>query len=114
MVRADERIQFPERPDLSKPAYFFECLDFSAPDKGTQAYLAEFPRRSPGETREHYHDGSEFIYVLEGVLTVLHGSEEYTLKAGDSVYFDASEPHSYRGSSRQPARAIVVTAPPRL
>ena len=72
VVKATDRIQFPERPDLSKPSYFFECLDYAAADKSTQAYLAEFPRRNPGEEREHFHEGSEFIFVLDGVLTVLH------------------------------------------
>jgi transcriptional regulator with XRE-family HTH domain len=114
VVKATDRIQFPERPDLSKPAYFFECLDYAAADKSTQAYLAEFPRRNPGEEREHFHEGSEFIFVLDGVLTVRYASEDHTLKSGDSVYFDASEPHSYRGGSKTPARALVVTAPPRL
>lgn len=114
VVKAADRIHFPERPDLAKPAFFFECLDYSAPDKATQAYLAEFPKRNPGEQHEHYHEGSEFVFVLDGVLTISYASEEHTLRAGDSVYFDASEPHSYRGVSKTPARALVVTAPPRL
>jgi transcriptional regulator with XRE-family HTH domain len=113
VVRGDDRIRFPERPDLRNPAYFFECLDYSAPDKSTQAYLAEFPRQD-AERHEHFHEGSEFIFVLEGTLIVSYGAEEHTLRAGDSVYFDASEPHCYRGASKQPARALVVTAPPRL
>jgi quercetin dioxygenase-like cupin family protein len=40
--------------------------------------------------------------------------EEHLLHAGDSVYFDSSEPHAYRGAARTPARAVVVTTPPRL
>jgi hypothetical protein len=30
------------------------------------------------------------------------------------VYFDGAEPHAYRGVSKAPARALVITTPPRL
>ena len=63
---------------------------------------------------EHFHEGSEFIHVLEGPLTIHYQGEDHILKAGDSAFFDASEPHGYRGASRTAARAIVVTALPRI
>lgn len=114
VVRAVERLRFPDRADTPNPAYFFECLAFAAQGKGLQAYLAEFPHRQPGEVQDHIHDGAEFLFVLEGTLSIRFEGEEHLLKQGDSVYFDATEPHSYRGTSRSAARAIVVTTPPRL
>ncbi|MDQ6701526.1 MAG: XRE family transcriptional regulator [Acidobacteriota bacterium] len=114
VVRSGERIRFPERPDAPSPAYFFECLVFSAQGKGMQAYLAEFPKRRQERATEHFHDGSEFIYVLEGAMSIRRQHEEHELQAGDSVYFDASEPHSYRGTGKTGARAIVIAIPPRL
>ncbi|HYO83690.1 MAG TPA: XRE family transcriptional regulator [Bryobacteraceae bacterium] len=114
IVRASERLRFPDRPSSVKPDYFFECLAFSAQEKSLQAYQAEFPRRAPSEITEHFHEGAEFIHVLEGTLGIRYASDEFVLEAGDSVYFDSSEPHAYRGLSRQPAIAVVVTTPPRL
>lgn len=114
VVRGDDRMKFPDRPGSPKPNYFFECLAFSAQEKSLQAYLAEFPRRAEDEVTEHYHEGAEFLHIIEGSLGIRYQNEEYTLEAGDSVYFDSSEPHSYRGLSRSPARALVVTTPPRL
>lgn len=113
LVRAAERLRFPDRADNPTPSYFFEVLAFSAQEKGLQAYLAEFPKLAAGKaTAEHYHDGAEFLYLLEGKLTIhLHG-EDHVLKPGDSVYFDASEAHSYRAQT--PAKAVVITTPPRL
>jgi transcriptional regulator with XRE-family HTH domain len=113
IVRAEERIQFPDRPDSTKPTFFFECLAFSTQDKSVQAYLAEFPKRSQDEVSEHFHEGSELIHVLEGSVGVLYDGEEHVLKQGDSVYFDSTEPHWYRGLSKQPAKAVVITTPPR-
>lgn len=114
VVHGSERIRFPDRPTSPKPDYFFECLAFSSQDKSLQAYLAEFPKRQPTEVAEHFHDGAEFVHVLEGSLVIRYQSEEYLLHSGDSVYFDSSEAHSYQGMSKTPARALVVTTPPRL
>lgn len=114
LVRAEDRIRFPERPDLPSPAYFFECLAYSAQGKGLQAYLAEFPARESKEVHEHYHDGSEFLYVLQGSLSIQFQDEEHVMEMGDSVYFDSSEPHAYRGLGEQGSKAVVITIPPRM
>ncbi len=114
VVRGAERLRFPDMPGSPVPGFFFEVLAFGATEKNMSAYLAEFPRREPPSVRPHQHDGAEFIHVLEGILAVNYQSEDYFLKAGDSVYFDASEAHYYWGQSDEPARAIVVTSIPRL
>jgi transcriptional regulator with XRE-family HTH domain len=114
VVHAEDRMKFPDRPGSPKPNYFFECLAFSAQEKGLQAFLAEFPKRSWEEVSEHYHEGSEFLHLLEGSMEIRYQGEEHTLKPGDSVFFDAFEPHAYRGTSRLAARALVITSPPRL
>jgi transcriptional regulator with XRE-family HTH domain len=114
IVRKDERMRFPDRADSPAPGYFFEVLAFGASEKSMSAYLAEFPQHSEREAREHVHAGSEFLHVIEGTLGIHYQSEEYILQAGDSVYFDGSEPHAYHGMSDPPARAVIITTPPRL
>ena len=114
VVAAGDRMKFPDRPTSPRPDYFFECLAFSAQEKSMQAYMAEFPRRGPTEVTEHFHEGAEFFHVLDGSVTIRYGGQDHILQTGDSVYFDSAEPHSYRGSSRQPARALVVVSAPRL
>ncbi len=114
IVRAEERLKFPEITESPVPGYFFEVLAFGAPQKNLSAYLAEFSAQEFGERREHMHEGSEFVHVTEGVLAINYQGEEHLLRAGDSVYFDASEAHSYSGHSGTPAKAIVITVPPRL
>ena len=98
VVRAEERMRFPERAAAPSPAYFFECLTFAAQGKGLQAYLAEFPQRAKVEGSEHFHEGLEFLFVLEGSLAIWFQGEDHELRAGDSALLDSSEPHSYRGA----------------
>ncbi|MEZ5400442.1 MAG: XRE family transcriptional regulator [Bryobacteraceae bacterium] len=114
-VHAAERLRFPERAGSPDPAYFFECLAFAAKDKAMEAYLAEFPERD-AHSEPHLHAGSEFVYVVAGRVSIrlTESGEEHDLGPGDSAFFDASQPHSYRGSSTGPAQAIIVTHPPRL
>ncbi len=42
------------------------------------------------------HTGQEFNYVLEGCIALNLGDKEYILRAGDSMYFNPSIPHSQR------------------
>jgi transcriptional regulator with XRE-family HTH domain len=48
-----------------------------------------------GEVKEHQlnHQGEEFIYVLEGEMKINVGNTGYSLKQGDSIYFNALEHH---------------------
>jgi quercetin dioxygenase-like cupin family protein len=114
IVRARERLRFPDRPDSPSPSFYFECLAYTAQNKGLQAYLAEFPFREPSGVAEHFHEGVEFLHVLEGALAIRIADEEHALEEGDSVYFDGSEPHGYRGLGEKGATALVITTPPRL
>lgn len=114
IVRAEDRLRFPENSESPLPGYFFEVLAFGAPHKNLSAYLAEFPKAGCDEVKEHAHEGAEFIHVLEGSLAIHYQAERHLLRAGDSVYFDASEAHSYCGQSDTTCKAIVITVPPRL
>ncbi|MGA8030583.1 MAG: XRE family transcriptional regulator [Bryobacteraceae bacterium] len=109
VTRAHDRIRFPERPDSPLPAFFFEVLAFGAMEKRVSAYVAEFPKRSEKEVQEHYHEGWELVHVFSGSLVIRYQAEDHVLEAGDSVYFEALEPHSYRGESEPAAQAIVIT-----
>jgi transcriptional regulator with XRE-family HTH domain len=114
VVRAGERMKFPERADAPNPAFHFECLAFSSQEKSLQAYLATFEPRPADKVAPHMHEGAEFVHVLEGVAGITYLDEETELNAGDSVYFDSSQPHGYRAVGDVPSHALVVTTPPRM
>lgn len=52
-------------------------------------------RAERGKTvpRTDFHEGQEFLYVLQGALKFKVGSVEYTLHEGDSLYFNSIEMH---------------------
>ena len=103
IVRRKERVLLPERPGAQPVAYRFESLDFPATERRFHSYYAEFSAVDPGQLAPHAHPGAELIYVLTGTLSVHIDGAEHALEAGDSMYFDSSLPHGYRGAAAAPA-----------
>ena len=110
IVRKDERMKLPERPGSSDVAYYFESLDFKSNERRTSSYLAEFEAVDTEKLRAHQHPGSEFLHVMKGKLGLKIGPEDFELDAGDSVYFDAGVPHTYRRIGKSTCQAMIVTA----
>ncbi|MBM3770815.1 MAG: cupin domain-containing protein [Acidimicrobiia bacterium] len=111
LVRKDSRVRLPDRPGVREPSFRFESLDYPATERKFNAYLAEFLPTAVVHLQPHDHSGAEFVFVLRGQLTIRLGLVDYTLDAGDSLYFDPSAPHSYRRTGGRTCEAIVVTAP---
>ncbi len=109
IVRKGDRLRFPERPNAKDVAYFFESLDFAAPEARLNAFLADFQRVSAASLRLHQHTGFEFVHVISGTLEIGIGGTPHELSAGDSIYFDSSVPHTYRNGGKKPCSALVVT-----
>ena len=108
IVRKKDRLRFPDAPDARKVAYYFESLDFPVPNRGLNAYLAEFEPVEAEEVRPHHHPGIELLYVLSGKLELRVGDDPHELTEGDSVYFDSSVAHSYRRIGAKRTTALVV------
>ena len=56
------------------------------------------------------HAGSEFIHMLDGGIGYRHGDRVYTMKAGDSLFFDATVPHGPETLDDLPCNFIAVIA----
>ena len=55
------------------------------------------PETTP-EYKLSAHEGEEFIYVMEGEVEVEYGKEKYSLKEGDSIYYDSIVKHHLHGA----------------
>jgi mannose-6-phosphate isomerase-like protein (cupin superfamily) len=110
VVRKADRVRLPDTPDAGEVTFWFESLDYAATERRFNCYYAEFQPVAPDRIRPHAHPGVEFLYVIQGTLSVhLHGAE-YTLKTGDSMYFESNSPHAYRRSGGRVCSAVVVTS----
>jgi transcriptional regulator with XRE-family HTH domain len=58
------------------------------------------------------HPGTEFIYMLDGVMDYSHGRSEYRLEPGDSLQFDGEGVHGPIRLISLPIRFVSVIAFP--
>lgn len=61
--------------------------------------------------RKVVHTGFEFVYCLEGTVTYWIEEEEFELRQGDSVVFEAHLPHQWENSGSSDASIILVIVP---
>jgi len=54
------------------------------------------------------HEGEEFIYVMEGEIEVEYGKEKYSLKQGDSIYYDSIVKHHLHGALGKSAKILAL------
>ncbi len=58
----------------------------------------------------YQHPGTEFLYMLSGVLAYGHGRAVYVLEPGDALLFDGEASHGPVELIKLPARFLSVTA----
>jgi len=109
VVRRDERQVFPSDPKSAPVPWHFESLDFRVNERKLSGFLAHFHPLPPDKVVPHYHQGVELLYLIEGKLEMRIGVETFQLSAGDSIYFDSIQKHTYRSLDKTPCTAIVVT-----
>jgi hypothetical protein len=58
----------------------------------------------------YQHQGTEFLYMLSGVMADGHGRAVYVLEPGDALQFDGEASHGRVQLIKLPARFLSVTA----
>ena len=65
--------------------------------------------------REHNERGVEkFLYPLDGEVKVKVDKDEYSLKSGETLYFDASLPHQIINEKQKTARVLAAVSPSKI
>jgi len=85
--------------------YEFSSLAYNFKHRTMEPLLVSLDSSKP-QAAQVSHSGQEFNFVIEGKVKVTVGKSEYTLDAGDSIYFDARLPH---GQSAVGGRAQFIT-----
>jgi len=65
--------------------------------------------------RERLERGVEkFLFALDGEVEINIEGGDYTLKTGESLYFDASLPHQIKNEKQKQARVLVTVSPSKV
>jgi quercetin dioxygenase-like cupin family protein len=70
----------------------------------------------PGlSVHEHVHDGEdEMFYLLAGEIRISCEADSWAVRPGSFVFVPRDCRHGFVVTSAEPARALVITGPPRL
>jgi transcriptional regulator with XRE-family HTH domain len=96
------------RPGDATPPYLYRSLAAGKRHRHLEPFLVEFDVRQWTDDLLVTHAGEEFLYLLEGRLEFHYGEQVMIMEAGDSVYYEASEPHGYLALSKERPRAVAV------
>jgi transcriptional regulator with XRE-family HTH domain len=67
----------------------------------------------PGQDEQlSSHEGEEFIIVVSGEILLKYGKKSFTLKPGDSMYYNSIVPHFVGASGGKPASIYAVIFQP--
>jgi quercetin dioxygenase-like cupin family protein len=92
-------------PEGAASPYRFRPLIMPLRGKAMSPLLMELAR---GRTQVFTHDSEEFVYVLQGRVTLHYEKGTYQLKAGDSFYCDSRKPHWFENVEKETVVMLVV------
>ncbi|WP_020675153.1 helix-turn-helix domain-containing protein [Geopsychrobacter electrodiphilus] len=110
IIRAGDTSPLNRRPKQggTPQPYRYHSLAYGKKHKHMEPFMVEFDPHQAEQTHAVQHPGEEFLYLLEGQLQLHHADDTYLIEAGDSVYWDSSDPHSLTAVGDKIARAIAV------
>ncbi len=111
VVRKNERIVSGRRGIKGNIniGYTYEMLAPKKAHKHMEPFIVTFEPKERDEVIMFNHEGEEFHFVLEGRVEMITDIQEpIVLEEGDSLYFDSSIHHGFRGLDGKPAKTLVV------
>lgn len=104
LTRKDQGLSVERRKE-----YKYQSLASGFRGRKVNPFMTQVDPLPEGEKyNKNSHDGQEFDYVVEGRLEITIGDKVMELAEGDSIYFDASQPHCMRALGGRPVKFLAI------
>jgi transcriptional regulator with XRE-family HTH domain len=111
--QTEKVIYFSGQKDQTKEsALEFYSLASGKCDRHMEPFLIDVDIHDDAEFKLESHEGEEFIYVIDGEIEIVYGSEKYTVSKGDTIYYDSVVPHHLHAYGEKPAKILAVIYAP--
>jgi transcriptional regulator with XRE-family HTH domain len=107
VVRAHER----KRISLPHDGLLYELLTPNVQRK-LEVFRYQLPPKFNNSKAPLRHEGEELVHVLAGSIVVSVADEPYELHEGDSITYNADQPHYNKNLTNKVAIAIAAITPP--
>lgn len=92
-----------------RKAYNYESLASGFRGRKADPFIVTVEPKPEGTPKEmNSHSGQEFNMVIEGEMELTIGGKVLTLGEGDSVYFDATQPHGMCTMGNKPCKFLAI------
>ena len=85
-----------------------ESLGTGLPDQKLEPFLMILEPGTSNTADAIVHPGEEFVHCLEGEIEYRVGDQTFRLQAGDSLLFEATQPHNCFNATRTPVTILLV------
>lgn len=69
------------------------------------------PQKKEEEIIAYEHEGEEFVYVLEGILTIYINGERNDVYPGDSVHMNSKVTHNWANYTNKKVKLLAINTP---
>lgn len=98
--------------DIEEGSSINYCLSTNLEDKQLVPRLIELlPQKSKEEIIPYMHEGEEFVYILEGILTIYIDGESYDVYPGDSIHMNSNVTHNWANYTNKKVKLLAVNTP---
>ena len=69
------------------------------------------PKDQDAHAKTYVHEGVEFIYILEGILTLNYKNQIYEMYPEDSAYISSEIAHNFENNTNKKVKMLVINYP---
>jgi quercetin dioxygenase-like cupin family protein len=102
LVKKDQRLRYYSH------GVEMESLGSGLPNQQLEPFRVKIYPQAGNESDPISHAGQEFVQCLDGGLEYWVGNQYYQLSTGDSLLFDASQPHIWRNPTQDPVTLLLI------
>ena len=100
-----------QRPQATFGKTRMENLGKDLADHVVQPFVITLSAGKSSGDRMIVHTGHELVYCLKGVIHYQVGDDQFDLRSGDSLVFEAHLPHRWTNDSKESAQFLLILHP---
>jgi transcriptional regulator with XRE-family HTH domain len=85
-----------------------ESLGIGLPNQQLEPFIVTIAPGVDNTDQPITHNGEELVYCVQGEIDYVVGGDIFMMKAGDSLIFDATQPHYFRNRSTATVQLLMV------
>ncbi len=104
--------RFSDKDNPASSDLDFYSLALNKSGRHMEPFIIDIYPSSEEDYRTSSHEGEEFLYVIEGGIEIKYGKEIYSLKEGESIYYDSIVMHHVHSAGTGTAKILAVVYAP--